>query len=386
LTGPSVSRSEYTFGGWLTDAADSSTVITSFGFNTDKTVYAKWTYSPTPPPPPPSVVTKQTPVLSWSNPAAITTATPLSGTQLNAVVTTPAGLAGTYSYSPAAGTLLPAGTQTLSVTFTPTDSVNYTTASKTVSIVVTAVEIPATVSVSGLSAVYNGSSHSVGATTSPAGLSVSITYNGSSSAPVNAGTYSVVATITSTGYKGSSNATLTISQATPVITWSNPASVPAGSALSGVQLNATANVPGTFDYSPAAGSTVSQGSNTLDVTFTPSDSTNYSSATASVDLIGVAANLAVTFTPNSSVISSTQLKSISKLVAVAGAKITISGYVQPSKNKATDLRLSLARANAAKAQLLKLYPNANITVVAKGSTINKACSASQNRCVLISVK
>ena len=384
LTGPVVTWNGYEFVGWT--ESGSAVVMTNYSFAADKTVYAKWKTPDPIIPSSPSVVTKVTPVLSWDNPAEITTTTPLSGAQLNAVVTTPAGLAGTYSYSPAAGTLLPAGTQTLSVTFTPTNTTNYSAVSKTVSIVVTAAILPATVSVSGLSAVYDGASHSVGATTSPAGLSVAITYNGSSSAPVNAGTYSVVATITSTGYKGSSNATLTISKATPVITWSNPASVPAGSALSGAQLNATASVPGTFDYSPAAGSSVSQGSNTLDVTFTPSDSTNYSSASASVSVVGVAANLAVTFTPNSSVISTTQLKSISSLVAVAGAKITITGYVQPSKNKATDLRLSLARANAAKAQLLKLYPNANITVVAKGSTINKACSASQNRCVLISVK
>ncbi len=389
LAGPVVTMNGFDFVGWT--ESGSAVVMTNYSFAADKTVYAKWT--PTPPAPVftgGGVVTKVTPVLSWDNPAEITTTTPLSGAQLNAVVTTPAGLAGTYSYSPAAGTLLPAGTQTLSVTFTPTNTTNYSAVSKTVSIVVTAAILPATVSVSGLSAVYDGASHSVGATTSPAGLSVAITYNGSSSAPVNAGTYSVVATITSTGYKGSSNATLTISKATPVITWSNPASVPAGSSLSGAQLNATASVPGTFDYSPAAGSSVSVGSNTLDATFTPSDSTNYSSASASVDLIGLAQsasqNLAITFASGSSTISKAQLTKVAKIAGNDGVTITIVGYVQPSKNKATDLRLSLARANAAKAQILKLYPDAKIVVVAKGSTINKACSASQNRCVLISAK
>jgi outer membrane protein OmpA-like peptidoglycan-associated protein len=389
LAGPVVTMNGFNFAGWT--ESGTAVVMTNYSFAADKTVYAKWNAIDTPQPPvSPGVVTKVTPILSWSNPAEITTTTPLSGAQLNAVVTTPAGLAGTYSYSPAAGTLLPSGTQTLSVTFTPTNTTNYSAVSKTVSIVVTAAVLPATVSVSGLSAVYDGASHSVGATTSPAGLSVAITYNGSSSAPVNAGTYSVVATITSTGYKGSSNATLTISKATPVITWSNPASVPAGSSLSGAQLNATASVPGTFDYSPAAGSSVSQGSNTLDVTFTPSDSTNYSSASASVDLIGSAQsasqNLAITFASGSSTISKAQLTKVAKIAGNDGVTITIVGYVQPSKNKATDLRLSLARANAAKAQILKLYPNAKITVVAKGSTINKSCSASQNRCVLISAK
>ena len=42
---------------------------------------------------------------------------------------------GTFVYTPAAGTVLNAGAaQTLSVTFTPTDAANYTTATKTVAI------------------------------------------------------------------------------------------------------------------------------------------------------------------------------------------------------------------------------------------------------------
>src|SRR5207253_9994978 len=44
---------------------------------------------------------------------------------------------GTFAYSPAAGTVLPAGaSQTLSVTFTPTDLTRYATAAATVSIAV----------------------------------------------------------------------------------------------------------------------------------------------------------------------------------------------------------------------------------------------------------
>jgi Ca2+-binding RTX toxin-like protein len=43
---------------------------------------------------------------------------------------------GTFAYTPPAGTLLPAGTQTLSAKFTPFDSTDYTTATATVQIVV----------------------------------------------------------------------------------------------------------------------------------------------------------------------------------------------------------------------------------------------------------
>ena len=82
-------------------------------------------------------VGKATPTITWSTPANITYGTALSATQLNATATTAAGVPGTFVYTPAAGTVLPAGAgQTLSVTFTPTDPSNYTTATGNVSITV----------------------------------------------------------------------------------------------------------------------------------------------------------------------------------------------------------------------------------------------------------
>jgi hypothetical protein len=41
---------------------------------------------------------------------------------------------------------------------------------------------------------------------------------------------------------------ITVNKAAPAITWNRPAAVPAGTALSSTQLNATASVPGTFVY------------------------------------------------------------------------------------------------------------------------------------------
>ena len=72
-------------------------------------------------------VAKGTPSIAWSNPAAILYGTALGAAQLNAT----ANALGTYTYSPAAGTMLAAGSQQLSVTFTPNDAVNYTGASAT---------------------------------------------------------------------------------------------------------------------------------------------------------------------------------------------------------------------------------------------------------------
>src|SRR5439155_220774 len=76
-------------------------------------------------------VLKATPTITWPTPADITYATALSATQLNAT----SALAGSFVYSPVVGTVLTAGAaQALSVTFTPTDAVNYTNATRTVAI------------------------------------------------------------------------------------------------------------------------------------------------------------------------------------------------------------------------------------------------------------
>ena len=150
--------------------------------------------------------TKTTPTITWPTPSPITYGTALSSTQLNAT----ASVAGTFTYAPSSGTVLNAGTQTLTANFTPTDTAKYNTASATVS--------------------------------------------------------------------------LTVNKATPTITWSAPDPITQGTALSATQLDATASVPGTFAYTPAAATVLSAGTQTLSVTFTPTDSTNYNSATASVSI------------------------------------------------------------------------------------------------------
>ena len=49
----------------------------------------------------------------------------------------------------------------------------------------------------------------------------------------------------------------------PTITWNTPAAITYGTALSSTQLSATANVPGTFVYTPAAGTVLKAGKQTL---------------------------------------------------------------------------------------------------------------------------
>jgi len=79
-----------------------------------------------------NVIFQQVPVITWATPANIVYGTPLSATQLDATST----LAGTYAYSPAAGTVLGTGKQTLNVIFTPTDAVDYSTATASVTLTV----------------------------------------------------------------------------------------------------------------------------------------------------------------------------------------------------------------------------------------------------------
>jgi hypothetical protein len=88
--------------------------------------------------------------------------------------------------------------------------------------------------------------------------------------------------------------TLAVSKANPTITWANPAAITYGTALSNTQLDATANVPGSFAYTPPAGTILGAGTQTLSVTFTPTDTADYSSVVASVPILVNQATLKVT--------------------------------------------------------------------------------------------
>ena len=79
-------------------------------------------------------------------------------------------------------------------------------------------KIAATITLSNLSQIYDGTAKSVTVTTNPAGLSYSLTYNGSGTAPTAAGTYSLVATITNVNYSGSASGSLVIAKVTPAFT------------------------------------------------------------------------------------------------------------------------------------------------------------------------
>jgi YVTN family beta-propeller protein len=222
---------------------------------------------------------KPAPTISWNNPADITYGTALSSTQLDATGSVP----GTFVYTPSAGTLLSAGqNQQLNTTFTPNDTINYTTASANVSINIT----PATPIITWSKTpniVYGTAlgSNQLDATGSVPGP---ITYNPPPGTILSAGqqqqlTATLTPTDTANYTTASASVSINVMKATPTITWSNPVNIKYGTALSGTQLDATASVPGKFIYTPPSGTVLSAGTDTLTVSFTPTDTTNYTTPT-----------------------------------------------------------------------------------------------------------
>ena len=107
-----------------------------------------------------------------------------------------------------------------------------------------------------------------------AGQTLAVTFT-----PSDPGNYNSVTTTTA----------LTVLKATPVVTWAAPADIADGTALGAAQLNATASIPGTFRYQPLAGTVLHAGAaQTLVVTFTPANSSDFNSVTTSVSINVVA--------------------------------------------------------------------------------------------------
>src|SRR5260370_42368119 len=80
----------------------------------------------------------------------------------------------------------------------------------------------------------------------------------------------------------SAQATLVVNQATPTISWANPAPITYRTQLSGSQLNASASAAGHLDYSPGAGAGLTAGHQALSVTLAPRAPARYTTPTARV--------------------------------------------------------------------------------------------------------
>ncbi len=224
------------------------------------------------------------PVITWT-PAPITYGTTLSAAQLNAS----ASVAGTFVYSPTVGAILSAGSQNLSVTFTPTDTARYASTTATATLVVN--KAPLTVVPKNVSRAYGGANPALSATLNGVANNDQLSVTGSTTATTASpvGAYPITYTVTGANVGNYSitapSGTLTVTAATASINWTAPPAITYGSALSAAQLNAAASVPGTFVYTPALGVVLPAGTQTLSVSFTPTDTTDYSApAPATVSL------------------------------------------------------------------------------------------------------
>jgi hypothetical protein len=173
-----------------------------------------------------------------------------------------------------------------------------------------------------------------------------------------AGQYSISATYNpAPGFSGSGDSTkqLTLSQATPAITWANPADIPFGNALGSTQLNATANVPGSFAYTPAAGTVLHTGNGQLlTTTFSPADAVDYAAAAKSVSVNvkaptpGGPAQLLITrsLTRDSKTNNVVIAATIANIGGAAAANVQITSAKIGTTNASTALPLSIGVINS----------------------------------------
>jgi hypothetical protein len=142
----------------------------------------------------------------------------------------------------------------------------------------------AVVTLGNLSQTYNGAARVATATTVPPGLTIALTYDGSSTAPINAGLYNVVATINQAGYMGSATGTLAVAKINQTITFGaiapkTTADAPfalSGSASSGLGVTYTSS---NLAVATVSGSTVAiVGPGTTTITADQNGNVNYYSA------------------------------------------------------------------------------------------------------------
>ena len=239
----------------------------------------------------PLTVGRATPTITWPAPSDITYGDALSATELNATASVP----GTFVYTPAAGEMLTAGNQKLSVTFTPTDLADYTTAQASVTLNVTG----ATATVLSWPAppeITYGTPLSATQLNATAPVPGMFEYAPAAGDVLPVGTQALSVTFTPADAnlpKATATVSLVVTKATPAITWPAPPAITYGTALSDDQLNATAQVEGTFAYTPNAGQVLAAGTQTLSVTFTPEGTADYETAHAVVSLVVTKATPAI---------------------------------------------------------------------------------------------
>ncbi|MBZ2187480.1 MBG domain-containing protein [Alcanivorax sp. JB21] len=151
----------------------------------------------------------------------------------------------------------------------------------------------ANASISNTEQVYDGTPRAVTVTTDPVGVSVTVTYEGSTEPPTDAGTYDVAVVINDDNYEGGETGTLVISKADQVITFNALAARTVGDADFTLDAVSDSGLPISYVSSDPSVATVSGNTVTIvaagdtDITASQAGDDNYNAATAVVRTLEV---------------------------------------------------------------------------------------------------
>jgi hypothetical protein len=124
----------------------------------------------------------------------------------------------------------------------------------------------------------------------------------------------------------------TVNQAQPVVTWNpSPTTIMYGTPIVAGQLNATASstyfaaVPGTFNYNPLLGSVLGAGMQTLNTTFTPTDTLDFKTAISTANISVSKATPTVMWNPPAAIVVGTPLSATQLNATATGINGTLPG-------------------------------------------------------------
>ena len=249
-------------------------------------------------------VLKANQTITWANPADITYGTALSGTQLDATVSGPGSApTGAVTYTLGAGTILDAGNgQSLTVNVAATADYNAATATVSINVLKANQTItwanPADIT---YGTALGGTQLDASVTGTGPAATCTVTYTPAAGTILDAGnsqTLTVNVAATSDYNAATASVFINVLKANQTITWSNPADIVYGTALSSTQLDATVSgtgpaATGTVTYTPSAGTILDAGNGqtlTVNVAGTP----DYNPATASAQINVLYAPLTIT--------------------------------------------------------------------------------------------
>jgi hypothetical protein len=127
--------------------------------------------------------------------------------------------------------------------------------------------------------------------------------------------------------------TFTIARGRPSVAWAPPGAIIYGAPLSPAQLNATSKIPGTFAYSPGAGTVLNVGTDEpLSVIFTPADARDYQSVslTTTITVVQAVPNVVLTRLPNRTYGDSPFLLSVTGNLARTATSYVVRGSCRNS--------------------------------------------------------